>query len=260
MGKASSAKKVARASRAGGHGKVSNQRNLTFPVTIAAVLVLGLALVLFASRNNKATADDTAPVANVDHWHTAYGIYACDAFLDPLQVQTDPEGIHSHADGVIHIHPYLSSSAGKNATLQVFADATGLKLSDTKIEVPGVGTFKNGDDCNGKPATWKVAVWQTEGATTPRIVTQDFGKIHFDNDRMLMTLAFVPDGTEIQKPPSVSQLDKLTDVAQPGGTPLVNSTAVPSALSPATTAAGGTAPATSAPATSASNAAATTGS
>ena len=44
MGKASSAKKVARASRAGGHGKVSNQRSLTFPVTIAAVSVLGLAL------------------------------------------------------------------------------------------------------------------------------------------------------------------------------------------------------------------------
>ena len=91
-------------------------------------------------------------------------------------------------------------------------------------------------------------------------MTQDFGKIHFDNDRMLMTLAFVPDGTEIQKPPSVDQLDKLTDVAQPAGTPLVNSTAVPPASSPATTAAGGTAPATSAPATSASNAAATTGS
>src|SRR6476659_3217058 len=190
MGKASSAKKVARASRAGGHGKVSNQRSLTFPVTIAAVLVLGLALVLFASRNNKATADDTSPVANVDHWHTAYGIYACDAFLDPLPVQTDVEGIHSHADGVIHIHPFVSTAAGKNATLQVFADATGLKLSDTKIDVPGVGSFKNGDDCNGKPATWKVAVWQTEDATSPRIVTQDFGKIHFDNDRMLMTLAF----------------------------------------------------------------------
>jgi hypothetical protein len=70
----------------------------------------------------------------------------------------------------------------------------------------------------------------------------------------------VPDGTEIQKPPSVGQLDKLNDVAQPAGTPLVDSTAVPPASSPATTAAGGTAPATSAPATSASNAAATTGS
>ena len=40
---------------------------------------------------------------------------------------------------------------------------------------------------------------------------------------MLMTLAFVPDGTDIPKPPSVAQLDKLNDVAQPAGTPLVDS-------------------------------------
>lgn len=252
MGKASSAKKVARASRAGGHGKVSQQRSLTFPITIAAVLVLGLSLVIFASRNNEATADDTAPVANVDHWHTAYGIYVCDAFLDPLPSQTDPEGIHSHADGVIHIHPYLSSSAGKNATLGVFADAVGIDLSDDKIEVPGVGTFTNGDDCNGKEATWKVAVWADENSDTPTIVTEDFSKIHFDNDRMLMTIAFVPEGTEIPKPPSVEQLDKLTDVPQPAGTPLVDSTAVPDGSAPSTTA--------PAPASSAPDAAATTGS
>ncbi len=257
MGKASSAKKVARASRAGGGGKVSQQRSLTFPITLGAVLILGLALVIFASRNNKATADDTQPVANVDHWHAAYGIYACDAFLDPIQVQTDPAGIHTHADGVIHIHPFLSSSAGKNATLQVFADATGLKLSDTTIEIPGVGSFENGDDCGGKPGTWQAAVWQTEDATTPTIVTEDFGKIHFDNDRMLITLAFVPEGTEIPKPESVDQLDKLTDVPQPsGGVPLVDSTAVPSGSTPATTAA----PSTSGAATSAPDAAATTGS
>ena len=113
-----------------------------------------------------------------------------------------------------------------------------------EIEIPGVGTFENGDDCNGKPGTWQAAVWQTEDATEPTIVTEDFGKIHFDNDRMLLTLAFVPDGTEIQKPPSVDQLDKLTDVPQAPGTPLVDSTAVPGASSPATTSApaGSTAP------------------
>ena len=90
MGKASSAKKVARASRAGGGGKVSQQRSLTFPVTIAVVLVLGFALVIFASRDNQATADDTQPRANSDHWHAAYGIYVCDAFLAPLQAAGRP--------------------------------------------------------------------------------------------------------------------------------------------------------------------------
>ena len=94
---------------------------------------------LFASRNNKATADATAPVANVDHWHTAYGIYICDTFLDPLQVQTDPDGIHSHADGVIHIHPYLSQLRRQERDAAGLRGCNGLKLSDTKIDVPGVG-------------------------------------------------------------------------------------------------------------------------
>ncbi len=237
MGKASSAKKVARASRAGGGGKVSQQRSLTFPVTIAVVLVLGFALVIFASRDNEATADDSPPQANVDHWHAAYGIYACDAFLTPIEVQDDPEGIHSHADGVIHIHPWVGAAAGKNATLQVFADAVGLELSDDEITVPGVATFKNGQDCNGEPASWKAAVWADENAETPVLVTEDFGDIHFTNDRMLITLAFVPDGTDIPKPESQGQLDQLTDVPQPPSTPIVDSTIPPDASSPATTAA-----------------------
>jgi hypothetical protein len=240
MGKASSAKKVARASRAGGGGKVSQQRSLTFPVTIAVVLVLGFALVIFASRDNEATADDSPPQANIDHWHAAYGIYACDAFLTPIEVQDDPEGIHSHADGVIHIHPWVGAAAGKNATLQVFADAVGLELSNDEITVPGVATFKNGQDCNGEPASWKAAVWADENAETPVLVTEDFGDIHFTNDRMLITLAFVPDGTDIPKPESQGQLDQLTDVPQAPGTAAPSSSAgidIPVTDAPATTAA-----------------------
>ena len=187
-------------------------------MTIAVVLVLGFALVIFASRDNEATADDSPPQANIDHWHAAYGIYACDAFLTPIEVQDDPEGIHSHADGVIHIHPWVGAAAGKNATLQVFADAVGLELSNDEITVPGVATFKNGQDCNGEPASWKAAVWADENAETPVIVTEDFGDIHFTNDRMLITLAFVPDGTDIPKPESQGQLDQLTDVPQAPGT------------------------------------------
>ena len=50
--------------------------------------------------------------------------------------------------------------------------------------------------------SWQVAVWADRRRRRRRtLVTQDFGDIHFDNDRMLITLAFVPEGTEIPKPP-----------------------------------------------------------
>ncbi len=71
-----------------------------------------------------------------------------------------------------------------------------------------------------------------------------------------MTLAFVPDGTEIPKPPSVDQLDQLTDVpTQPGAT-----TTLP--IEPGapfeTTATGDTAPATTAAPTTSAPAGSTT--
>ena len=121
MGKASSSKKVARAARAGGRRKVRGQRGLVFPVAIVLVAALGLALIFYARNENQASAA-TAPIANQDHWHTAYGVYICDKFITAFphgldQNAADPLGIHSHGDGVIHIHPFSSTTSGKNATL-----------------------------------------------------------------------------------------------------------------------------------------------
>ena len=60
----------------------------------------------------------TPPVANQDHWHAAYGVYLCDDFAPPITDERDPKGIHTHGDGIIHIHPFVRSSPGKNATLE----------------------------------------------------------------------------------------------------------------------------------------------
>lgn len=81
MGKASSAKKVARAARAGGNRRAGQRRALGFPVMIAAVLLLGVALVVFArdERNRNAAPRVNTGAAGVtgDHWHEPYSIYTC---------------------------------------------------------------------------------------------------------------------------------------------------------------------------------------
>src|SRR5688572_1252934 len=117
MGRASSSKKVARAASTGGGRTARASRPLGWYAAIALVVILGVSGIVFSRAERReelaAGADDSAPVANQDHWHAAYGIYACDAFLAPLSDERDPKGIHSHADGIIHIHPFVRSAAGR---------------------------------------------------------------------------------------------------------------------------------------------------
>ena len=112
MGKASSSKKVERAARAAASSRgASERRELGFPMAVATVIVLGIALV-FIARDNRAPA---APPRIGDHWHAAYTIYDCGTEVPYFQSAADPDGIHSHQDSLIHIHPFNSSATGEDA-------------------------------------------------------------------------------------------------------------------------------------------------
>ena len=217
MGKASSAKKVARAARAGGSTK-QRKRNLAFPLGIVAIIIVG-ALVIFVARGSNETASAAPPTTN-DHWHAAFGIYVCDTFLPAVaDGATDTKGIHTHQDGIIHIHPFSGGSAGSNAKMKVFADQVGMSFSSTGFTMPDGTEYKNGYDCNGTPAVVTVSQWNSadeliaDPNTPPDVVyTKDFGSIHFENDRMAFTLAVAPEGTTIPGPQSLDTLNNLTDV------------------------------------------------
>ncbi|SRR6266508_660547 len=262
MGKASSAKKVARAARAGGTRRIGRQRNLGFPITIAVIIVLGILLVITARDRRQATA---APKVNVDHWHAAYGIYLCDHFLDPQpQEATDALGIHTHGEGVIHIHPFLDSAAGTNARLGLFFDDVQIEVTDKKISASGETKQEGKDKCDGKDAIVQVAAWNnaddaTAGKKPTQVFTNDFSKIRFRNDRMAFTIAFLPEDATIPAPESIPELDRLTDV--PGATTTTvagdtSSTTAPGDTS-STTAPGDTSTSSTAP--PASNTTSTTG-
>ena len=64
-----------------------------------------------------------------EHWHSAIGIYVCDRWVSNLSDRgPDALGIHTHDDGLIHIHPFLAGATGKAATLGKFFDQVGMEV------------------------------------------------------------------------------------------------------------------------------------
>lgn len=225
MGKASSNKKVARAAKAGGgRARAAGERNLLFPVALALVVLVGTILVVYARDDRRATALASPMVG--EHWHSSYGFYVCGEFQTALPEFVAPQngGIHTHGDGLIHIHPFASSRAGENATLTAFlADAGddlalggGGELTEQSFSIPGGGeTYTEGDDTcegeDGEPIV-QVAIWDTAAAALAgddpdSLLTDGFGDIRFLDDGQAYTIAFMPEGAEIPAPPSTSDLE-----------------------------------------------------
>jgi len=211
MGKASSSKKVARAARAGGRSSGSKQRNLLFPGAIGVIVLLGSALIAFAANDRKSEAN-VAPIVNEDHWHAAVGVYICDAFEPAVPEFESPIGIHTHSDGVIHIHPFSSGGAGENATLGAFLEGAGIELTDDSLTI-GDQTWTEGEDtCGDEDAELVVAQWKDVQSTDeePALIRRDFDDIRFREDGEGYTIAFVPEGTtDIPKPESAAELAEL---------------------------------------------------
>ncbi len=246
MGKASSAKKIKRVQQAGVSRAPGQRRNLGYPALIIGIVIIGSVLVFFA-RGERSAAADEAPVANQDHWHAAFALDICGEIQpNPGDVGPDTKGIHTHQDGLIHIHPFVGAAAGKNATFQVFADQTGLEVSDDSFTLPDGTTYTNGDDCtdeDGKKEEGRVAmyVWppQATDATDPEIVTKDIAGTRFTEDGQTFVLAFVPEGAEVPLPPSVEALANPSDLetAPEEGSTEFTTTTAPAAEETTTTAA-----------------------
>ena len=211
MGKASSAKKVARAARVGASSGPSDRRQLGFPAIVLVLVLLGVGLVVLARSTRDAQASPTLQ----DHWHNAYGVYNCttDSFLPPFVSEADPDGIHSHQDSVIHIHPFTASVTGKEAKLSVFLAAMGATLTDSELDLPGSEVLAEGVRCDGQDAVLQVARFADPlaGGSAVEIRTEDLDDIRFLGDRQGLVIALAPLGAEIPPPPDVA-LDSLAGV------------------------------------------------
>lgn len=112
--------------------------------------ILGL---LFVTR-----AATGAPRIGKDHWHATYQTFICGERQPNFP--TWEAGVHTHADGIIHIHPFTPSEEGSGARLVKWFEYGGGKLTQTEMRMPGSRKdFKNGDPCpDGSTAVLQVFV------------------------------------------------------------------------------------------------------
>jgi hypothetical protein len=256
-----------------------------FPIAIGAVIVLGLLLVLFARDRRNATAfprtgdhvhsaydvfvcvqDAEAPPASTTTSTvpgapeesttttepTSTTVAAAgdvpSKFLAPFtDASEDVLGIHTHGDGVIHIHPFADSAAGKKATLGVFLDQVGVSMTNDTLTLPDGTIYKEGETkCQGgKDGELQVAKWNNvndaaQGSKPNEIFTSGFDQIHLGENESF-TIAFMPAGSTIPAKPdvtsriaNVSDLGPSTTPPASGETPTAPTTGtVPGATAPA---------------------------
>ena len=216
MGKASSNKKVARAASTSGGRTAGGRTPWIYYLTIGAIVVLGSAMIYF-SRSHRLSAANTVganpPVVGQDHWHEAYGFYVCTAadkgeFIPAFGYQVDPQGIHTHGDGVINIHPYEKSAAGKNAVLGVFTNVTGVTLNAGELKIPsfpgyGGHDYKDSDSCGGKPGRVGVTIFPSSTATSGTLYNKDPRTAPLA-DQAMIVISFMPKGAAIPPPPAAN--------------------------------------------------------
>ena len=85
-----------------------------------------------------------------DHWHSRYTISICGETLAALPAS--PGEVHTHGDGLFHVHPLRLGEAGRNSNLARYMASTGSRLTDDSLVLPSGESYTNGDECpNGEP-------------------------------------------------------------------------------------------------------------
>jgi len=149
------------------------------PVVGIIVVVFGILGFLFIVRS--ATG---APRIG-DHWHAPYQFFACGE-KQPNATAWE-SGVHTHADGIIHIHPFQTFEEGSGARLVKWFEYGGGKLTQTSIKMPGSSrTWKNGDTCpDGRPGELQVFVTRAGSGTEEQLKGREIERyIPHDGDRI----------------------------------------------------------------------------
>ncbi len=169
---------------------------------VGVIIVLGTAAVV-ASRSNKDVKGSGPQLG--DHWHAAVGVNICGTWQPNVPEYHNAVGVHSHGDGLMHMHPTSTAGTGSRANLGLYLGDAGPDYDIGAKFVEFLGKrYEDGDRCpDGKKASLR---WSVNG----KVRTGDPSKF-VPNEGDVVAIAFLPEGREIGTPPQASA--RPTDVA-----------------------------------------------
>lgn len=246
MAKKQTGKWVARAAATGGSRSYRGQRPVKWYSSLVLICVLGVALIWYSRYERMHPSSAGQPTVGTS-WYSAFDVDICGTVEPNLPsnpgVKGAGPGLTTAGDGVIHIAPHAASEAGANATLGRFAtDYRGMVLTSTQLRYPGkhsagvtVGrTFSLGERCPkgtkyaGRKGQVEVDLWSTPTATKP-VVVSDPPAFRLGDEQEL-TLAFLPKGIPVPRPPGTAVTAMLQDASGQGS----SSSAPPTSSTPTT--------------------------
>jgi hypothetical protein len=208
----------------------------TATLLVIAVVVIGLVAVALTSSGGDTThtagsggdpssralpprAPDAALNQPGDHWHTYFAINICGEWLPPAaqfekpyddQQSQSNVGIHTHGDGLIHVHPFVTSETGDNATLGLYLRYVGWQITPETVDV------SSGYPEPGPASDPNRRVWRTGDACTfgdfkdqpGEVVWSVDGEVQAGNpsdykleDGETIVIGFLPEGAQLGFPP-----------------------------------------------------------
>jgi hypothetical protein len=215
MPRGSIGRKVARAAATGGGRTIRRGRApVGWYLLLAFIVVAGTATVAFSRYQLLNPAPKVAsgpspegPPTLTDHWVAALGFDICGTFEPNLPKNKNYEsaGIHTNGDGLIQIEPLSSKDTGDRATFGRFITLyDGLDVTSTQITIPDRGLWSNGVQCGKQAGQVEVVQWPNDHSQA-QTVEGNPQDLKLANGQ-LITVAFVPKGTSIPKPPSTAKL------------------------------------------------------
>ncbi len=151
------------------------------------------------------------PAVGIDHWHSGYEVRVCGERQLPYpdDSASDVTGIHSHGDGLIHIHPFQHDVAGGGALLGVFFDEIEIAFDDSTLELSSGEVLREGEVlCDGAEAELRVVRWPDLDGHQPEMFTEGLRGVGLTANGQLFSIVWVGPNTRVDEiaPPDAAFL------------------------------------------------------